>query len=371
MKISKIPGLGRFGIFVDDVDLMSISDEEWMEIGRLHMQNFVTIIRNSKCTKERYGELVDKFGSPRPHAFTVRKYRKKYNRDWNWVMQQAEKDSDLIDEDDKWRIKVYEQVTERTTNGYSMAKIAGGYYSNGMPKGFFSDGELYWHSNESGTLTYTPGVALLGSKNMIKSSTGFVTTPDYYESLSESFRSELNEMIVLHRYKPNSVSPGNDPIQDKVLAVNFCPIADAEVPMVARSPGGIVGLHYSINTVHSIKGMTLEESRKVFETINKGLFVDKYIYDHLYKYNDDLLLFDNSITLHRRLGEIDGRMAYRIPHDYTHLQDGPWEPYLIDKYQKIYNREIREIIGELGIASFKLPKMSLKDKLKYFLGIDQ
>ena len=34
MKISKIPGLGRFGVFVDDVDFDHITDEEWMEIGR-------------------------------------------------------------------------------------------------------------------------------------------------------------------------------------------------------------------------------------------------------------------------------------------------------------------------------------------------
>ena len=78
MKLTKIPGLGRFGYFVDDVDLMTISDEEWMEIGKLHMQNFVTIIRNANCTKDRYGELIDKLGTLRPSAITSLKYKKKY-----------------------------------------------------------------------------------------------------------------------------------------------------------------------------------------------------------------------------------------------------------------------------------------------------
>jgi hypothetical protein len=369
MKLTKIPGLGRFGYFVDDVDLMTISDEEWMEIGKLHMQNFVTIIRNANCTKDRYGELIDKFGRLRPSAITSLKYKKKYKKDWSWVMKQVREDSKLIDEDDKFRIKVGEYVTERTENGFAMGKIAGGY-TNGIPNGFFADGELLWHSNESGTLTFCPGVALMGFKNMIKSSTGFVTTPDYYESVSESFRSELNEMIILHRYTPNKINPGNHPAQDIVLHANMCPVDDSEVPLVIKSPGGITGLHYSVNTMHSIKGMTKKESDKVFKRIEKGLFQEKYIYDHWYQSDNDLLLFDNSITLHRRLGWIEGRVAYRIPHDYTNLQDGVYQPYFQPEFQKMYNTQIREIIKELGIKNFKLPSQSFKEKLLSLVGID-
>ena len=46
MKVSKIPGLGRFGIFIDDLDVNNMSDEEWLEIGKLHLESLVTIIRN-------------------------------------------------------------------------------------------------------------------------------------------------------------------------------------------------------------------------------------------------------------------------------------------------------------------------------------
>ena len=37
MKISKIPGLGRFGVFIDDVDFYSMTEEEWTEIGQIHL----------------------------------------------------------------------------------------------------------------------------------------------------------------------------------------------------------------------------------------------------------------------------------------------------------------------------------------------
>ena len=368
MKITKIPGLGRFGVFIDDVDLKTISDEEWMEIGRLHMQNFVTIIRNTNCTKERYGELINKFGTLRPSVNTALKYKKLYKKDWHWVMDQIKQDSKLIDDDDKFRIKVAENVTERTENGFAMGRIAGGY-TDGIPNGFFADGELLWHSNESGTLTATPGVALMGFKNMVNSSTGFVTTPDYYESVSESFRSELNEMIILHRYTPNKITPGNHPGQETILHDNMCPVNDTEVPLVIKSPGGIVGLHYSVNTVYSIKGMTKVESDRVFAEIEKGLFQEKYIYDHWYKSDSDICLFDNSMTLHRRLGWIDGRVAYRIPHDYTHLQHNSYQPYFQPEYQHRYNSQIREIILELGIKNFKLPKQTITEKFKSLFGL--
>jgi hypothetical protein len=48
MKVSKIPGLGRFGVFIDNIDLNSITEDEWMEIGKIHLESLVTIIRGRK-----------------------------------------------------------------------------------------------------------------------------------------------------------------------------------------------------------------------------------------------------------------------------------------------------------------------------------
>ena len=47
MKISKIPGLGNYGVYVDDVDFNHNTDEEWMEIGQLYLKNLVVIIRKT------------------------------------------------------------------------------------------------------------------------------------------------------------------------------------------------------------------------------------------------------------------------------------------------------------------------------------
>lgn len=362
MKISKIPGLGRFGVFIDDVDLNTITNEEWMEIGKLHMQNLVTIIRNSKCTKDRQSELIPLFGTPR---YGLKSFlMKKYNMTWSQIVGLVKIKSDLLEATDIKAITALFSTQEKTANHSNVSRVCGGYDENGNPRGLFADGELLWHSNESGTLTAVPGVSLLASKNVIGSSTGFVTTPDYYESVSNSFRSELDEMIVIHSFTPGKINPGLNEGQDAVMNLNMCP-EDSEIPLVIASPAGITGLHYSINTVHSIKGMTQKESDQVFDTINKGLFTEEYTYDHWYQNNDDFLLFDNSITLHRRLGEIEGRLCYRLQHDYTHLQDGVYQPYTQPEFQKKYNKEIREVVELYEIDDFILPEKRWVDYIPF------
>jgi Taurine catabolism dioxygenase TauD, TfdA family len=145
----------------------------------------------------------------------------------------------------------------------------------------------------------------------------------------------------------------------------MCPVDGKEIPMVITSPGGIRGLHYSVNTVWGIKGMSKAESDKVFERINKELFVDKYMYDHWYKGTGDFLLFDNSITLHKRLGNIKDRLCYRLQHDYTNLQDGAWLPYGQPEIAKQYSKEIRNFVKSTGIKDFKLPPRKFTDFIPF------
>jgi alpha-ketoglutarate-dependent taurine dioxygenase len=363
MKISKIPGLGRFGIFVDNVDFDNITNEEWMEIGKLHMQNLVTIIRNTNLSKEKQLELTNLFGERRYGAKHY--FLKKYKLPWDTIIFASLNDDNIISKTDRITVKTLIAAQEKTENGLDITRVSGGYDENGLPKGFFAEGELLWHSNESGTLTASPGVSLLAVQNVIGSATGFVTTPDYYESVSESFRNELDEMILIHRFTPGRINPGLNADQDEIMHINMCPDDGKEIPMVITSPGGVRGLHYSINTVWAIKGASKKESDKIFEKINKELFTEKYIYDHWYKNNGDFLLFDNSITMHRRLGDIKDRLCYRVQHDYTNLQDSAWYPYSQKYISKQYEKEIRDFVKVSGIKNFKLPPKRISDYIPF------
>jgi len=95
----------------------------------------------------------------------------------------------------------------------------------------------------------------------------------------------------------------------------------------------------------------------VFAEIDKELFQSKYIYDHFYTQDNDLLLFDNSVTLHRRIKGNENRKAFRIQYDPSLLLDKAWEPYQQPEFRKKYSKECHELIKVLGLKNFKLPNL--------------
>jgi alpha-ketoglutarate-dependent taurine dioxygenase len=240
-------------------------------------------------------------------------------------------------------------MQELTAEGKHVMRVTGKRDENGNPLGMFAEGELLWHSNESGTLTFTPGVALLGAENMIGSSTGFITTPDYYENVSNSFRSELDEMFMDHDFFADRLSTGLHPAQSRMMKKNFAP-EPSVLPLVIQSPGGIKGLHYSPHTVGKVHGMSLEESDKFLQWLGTELFKEPHVYDHWYQDNGDLLIFDNSITLHRRLGDVATRLLLRSASSYNKILDHIYQPYFHKDYAQRYKDRIEDMYATLGLG---------------------
>jgi alpha-ketoglutarate-dependent taurine dioxygenase len=342
MKVTKIPGLGRFGVFIDDIDLNSISDEEWMKLGKIHLESLVTIIRGSRIDHITYYNLILKFGNPR-WVRPLQLYTK-YGKPVKELLLKRLLDptdrKDLLN-DKRWSV-------DRKCPG--MIRVTPKKDSKEQPIGIFGDGELYWHSNECANLGFTPGVSLMGVENMVGSSTGFCTTVDWYEKQSESFKSELDEMVLVHNFrtKHREFDDKNRLYLEKMIEYdknqtsyyhnNQCPNNNSEFPLVIKSPGGIKGLHYTPMTIDYIKGMTREESSKLLTKISKEIFTEEYIYDHKYQTDHDILLFDNSITLHNRSienGTSPDRLGYRIQFDYDKLIGKSYQPFFQDEFAEM------------------------------------
>lgn len=365
MKISKIPGLGRFGLFVDDLDFATLTNEQWMEIGHLHLDSLVTILRNVKnLPVDDYPTWVKKFGETR---YSFQHYiQKKYNKSIEEIGRSGQA-FDELDVKEQNVIKFIHGTHDVTKSGYGITRVEYGFNQDGSPRGWFPQGELRWHSNEAGCLTFVPGLALYGHRNMVGSATGFLTTTDYYESLSESFRSELDEMVVIHKFEKDKVMPGlEDQISIDALHIIGFPKPVNRLPLVMTSPAGHRGFHCFPGSAHSIEGLSQQESDRVFNEIYKNLFEnEKYQYDHYYQQDNDICLFDNSVTLHRRIGKTEGRLAYRIAYDYTNLQTEPWQPYQgHPRIARQYIREINEAVKMGGITNFRLP--GIRDYLRTF-----
>jgi len=343
IRITNIPNLEGYGVFVDDIDFRSLTRTEWMDLGKLSMQKLVMIIRSTGLDSRSFHQVIKKWGKDRQnYAATLFARYPWANGQIDHIIASTE-----VPEEEKNIIREFQRVggcNQKTGNTLRVS----GKKINGQRIGMFADGELLWHSNESGDIAFTPAVALLGAENMTNSATGFMVTTPYYYSVSDSFRSELDEMILIHNFVPGRINPGlNDP-QDNLMYKNMCPDPDTEIPLVIESPAGIKGLHYSFNTVTGIKGMSNLEAKKVLAEIRKGL--DPYTYDYWWENDDDLLIFDNSIVQHRRLGDTTNRLCHRYQFDYTYLQykvtKQNYIPYSQEPYRSRYVDKMN-LIGEM------------------------
>ena len=342
-RITNIPNLEGYGVFVDDIDFRNLTRTEWMDLGKLSMQKLVMIIRSTGLDSRSFHQVIKKWGKDRQnYAATLFARYPWANGQIDHIIASTE-----VPDEEKDIIREFQRVggcNQKTGNTLRVS----GKKINGQRIGMFADGELLWHSNESGDIAFTPAVALLGAENMTNSATGFMVTTPYYYSVSDSFRSELDEMVLIHNFVPGRINPGlNDP-QDNLMYKNMCPDPDTEIPLVIKSPAGIKGLHYSFNTVTGIKGMSNLEAKKVLAEIRKGL--DPYTYDYWWENDDDLLIFDNSIVQHRRLGDTTNRLCHRYQFDYTYLQykvtKQNYIPYSQEPYRSRYVMKMN-IIGSM------------------------
>jgi hypothetical protein len=203
---------------------------------------------------------------------------------------------------------------------------------------------------------------LYGKAGMVGSATGFCSSTDWYEKQSESFRSELDELVAIHSYKPYSIAPDADEGHEAVMRRNFTMDGGAEIPLVIKSPGGIKGLHFTWATVTGFSGMTKKESDKLIDKLVKELYVSEYIWDAWWeKDQGDLLLFDNTIVTHNRtlkegvdLKEtIAKRFGIRSACDYQGID---YEPF----YQEEYNLKRKVYMDPMNHNSHALYKHHTK-----------
>jgi alpha-ketoglutarate-dependent taurine dioxygenase len=358
MKISRISNFGNFGVYVDDIDMNNITEDEWTELGKLFVKELLVIFRNIKIDKTQYLDWMPKWG---PLKSNIRmQFYKKYGKGFD------SRDSstwDSVSEEDRRWLEIRSAQLEESGDGRFLTRVYGRKDAEGRSLGYFSHGEVEWHANESSSLLFSPGVALLGWEMMENSATCFVQTVDLYESLDESFRAELDEMVLVHEYNPGRLNENE--LTDSTLAYHmklaFCPIDGTETPLVITAPNGRKGLRYTVNTRARIKNASDNETQKIFDRLDKLVFDEKWIHNHWYeKDRSDLLCFDNSVTLHKRIGGHEDRKAFRQQFDLSPLLDNPWEPWKHQpKYHEIYKEDITQLINLTGgdlAARFKLPR---------------
>jgi alpha-ketoglutarate-dependent taurine dioxygenase len=331
MKITKPEGLGRFGLIIEDFDFASI--EAWQELKELNLQHLVVYVKGNSSF-DNFKDIAKNAPilgrNRRTHeAMLAKKYGPefyKFTHKW--------------DEVDRMALRANARWAQNVNLPVGWHYVKGELDENGKSLGTFSGGQCLWHSNESGTYHFAPLVMLYGKQGMVGSSTGFCSSTDWYERQTESFRSELDELVAIHDYKPYSISPDGDNEHEAVMRRNFFLEGGAEIPLVIKSPGGIKGLHFTYSTTTNFKGMSVDESEKLMKRLIKELYTDEYIWNAWWQNNTgDILLFDNTIVTHNRTVRdglpvkelLSERVAIRSSWDY---RNNDYKPF----YQEEYNQ---------------------------------
>ena len=366
MKITKINGLGSFGVCVDGFEWDSV--DAWKELKEINLKSLLTVVRGNGTDQFR-SVLKNSHLLGRIRATRTAYYISKYGKDFIEKQDKwSEEDRISFDTTNVWTRLDLEHIELPTTN---WTRVTGKRDHKGDLTGVFGDTELQWHSNESGQYSFSPLVALYGAEHMTTSATGFCQMTDWYEKQTQSFQSELDSLVCLHSWKPKAIEPQAEERYEITIKKNFVGFDDTitELPLVIQSPGGIRGLHFSEHTIIGFKDMSESEYIKLIDRLKKEIFTPEYVYDHWWD-NDtgDLLLFDNSIMVHNRSirpeldmkTELQKRLGYRSAMDYAGLED--YMPFFSGPAQDKRKQEmqlIQQISDESQVGHYRMVIKSL------------
>ena len=334
MKVSKMPGFGSLGTVIENFDWRN--PEDYKRLKDINVESLVTVVKGDST--DQFPHLVKNFR----HIVTVRNLanRRIMRHGPKWKTTQSPEEQRAVELTKRWSLGEFAPNWHRVT---------GKRDEEGHRIGAFGDTELLWHSNEYASYTFCPVVALYGSNHMNTSATCFLQTVDWYEKQTESFRSELDELIVVGKWDNELLQPGSSFEDHITMKMAFVPDDTLRTPLVVKSPGGRKALHWS-TWITGFEGMSQQDSDRLLEKIKKEIFVDEYQYDYWWDHSQgDMVLFDNTVTMHMRKvkenldlkSELHERLGYRNVGDYTGHED--YNPFLQDYFIEKRNKVMKVI----------------------------
>jgi alpha-ketoglutarate-dependent taurine dioxygenase len=345
MKVSKLDGLGSYGTIIDNFNWRDPASYDILK--KVNLKSLVTVVRG--YGKDNFPALCENFNRVVKDRIPGSKWILRYGRDWQNCL--TDEDLQAMQATKEW------VIADDKTTGWN--PITAKKAPNGLARGIYGGTELNWHSDETYNPTFAPVVALYGVNNMKVTHTSFLQTADWYEAQSESFRSEIHELIAIHKWDSEVLQPGVDVANQIAIKSSIMPDGYAETPLVVTSPGGINGINFSL-LITGFKDVPEAESARILDYIRQTLFNREYMYSYFWEHNQgDLVLFDQSITMHSRKvnenldvdAELKKRLVYRNTGDYAGMSD--YNPYHHEAYSNARRERIALLDDEELLNSLK------------------
>lgn len=307
MKLTKLPGMPEpFGVEISDIPKLSeMTKNEWKELAQICLNHLVWVIKDqSDLTKEKFSRICYSWG--RPGAFDLNELDR---------FDTEEEKQEIIDELTRMSFKRLP----------GLGRVTGMRDEEGNTTGMFADGELDWHSNESGRKNPHPVVLLHGVEGTEGSETHYLENVTPYDNLSSEDKKFVDSLICIYEFNPKkgfaAGIDGVSTLQHKLVWLNTYPTKKIiKKPIIQISPGGFKGFAFNFGTFNTFEGKTESESNEIVDWLKNYLIADERIYKHHWR-DGDVCAFDQIVTLHCRPTEdCSNRLLHRMAVDFSRVE---------------------------------------------------
>lgn len=303
MKLEKLPNMPEpFGVRITDIPpIEEMTRSEWRELGQVALKHLVWSLEGQQnLSKEKFSRLCYSWGKPGR---------------WNPSDSQI---FESLEPEIKSSITDVIMKISYNTKLPGLGRVTGIKDEQGDFTGIFPDGELEWHSNESGRQNPYPVLLLHAIHGTYGTQTQFLENVTEYEKLSYQDRKFVDSLICVYEWNPEhmdkTIKGTSVPEIHKIIGkINAFPKEGENFrPLISTSPGGHKGFAFNFFAFTRFKDKTTEESTEIIDWLKNLLIKEDRIYTHDWK-DGDIVAFDQIVTLHKRpTSDCSSRLLHRM-----------------------------------------------------------
>jgi len=335
---------GSVGCEIYDINFATASDEELIEVGKIVEDQLTVFIGQDACggiDSKKHFEIQEMWGTPYMgliHAYVGDgRLAGPHWDDFLENLRDVSKKSDIA-------------------FGLGASEISYQKDEHGKPIGMFADGELDWHSAEAGMSAAPRTIGLSSVAGSVNSRTDFLQTFDMWEKLSETMQSELKELSIIHKWRPEGIAYGTQLAQQEIARFNTVAIDGQQTKLYSETASGRPGIRFPAYSFDGFVGMSEVESWKLYAHLSKLVYDPCWIYQHEWQ-DGQVMYFDQEISIHRRPTNVeagsDRRMVRKSFYFDKLYPDAAPLDYVEVKGKKYTNDEYAAMVDKIRLADWE------------------
>jgi len=274
-------------VFLENIDLKNITQEQANIIGRYLLTNTVVVARGQTLTPQDEINICSKLG----------------------------KIQDFSGTSDDFQFNSINPAFLLKDSDGKILRVTGELDEHGQPGMFGHVTELEWHCNRVSDPDRLPVIWLYGERGTEGSRTSWInnilTWNDLPEEKKEFFKTLKlnvgNTQQFAQYYRGDDYQPED--------------ITYYRPNLVHTNQLGVTGLFFSWNQTHFIEGLPNEQGRKLIEDLRDFCEQEKYMYHHDWA-DGDVVIAEQWLGLHKRweFPYMERRVLHRIATDFSNCQ---------------------------------------------------